>query len=132
MYPKNEIMFPHKSIPALRHMRGPEWQALVERVAALPETHEDSLAFCLMMIRVCECLNCDLGSYKASLGCNTCARRAAGSSKATDEMLLAEFERAREDVRRYLTEGILCIPSEEELPTREEEEEYYLLDEAEG
>ena len=46
MYPKNEIMFPHKSIPSLRSLRGPEWQALVDRVAGLPETHEDSLAFC--------------------------------------------------------------------------------------
>ncbi|MBC7222750.1 MAG: hypothetical protein H5T59_00485 [Anaerolineae bacterium] len=131
MYPKNEIMFPHKSIPALRSLRGPAWQELVDRVAALPETHEDSLAFCLMMIRVCECLNCDLGSYKASLGCNTCARRAAGSTKATDEMLLAEFARAQEDVRRYLTEGILCIPSEEEQ-TGEDERELLFMDEAEG
>lgn len=131
MYPKNEIMFPHKSIPALRSLRGAAWQELVDRVAALPETHEDSLAFCLMMIRVCECLNCDLGSYKASLGCNTCARRAAGSTKATDEMLLAEFARAQEDVRRYLTEGILCIPSEEEQAS-EDERELLLMDEAEG
>jgi len=129
MYPKNEIMFPHKSVPALRSLRGPEWQALVDRVASLPETHEDSLAFCLMMIRVCECLNCDLGSYKASLGCNTCARRAVGSAKVTDEMLLQEFERAREDVARYLTDGTLCIPAEDE--GSDHEEETLLLEEPE-
>ncbi|MGQ9585064.1 MAG: hypothetical protein ACUVXG_06640 [Anaerolineae bacterium] len=122
-------MFPHKSVSALRLMRGPEWQALVNRVASLPETAEDSLAFCLMMIRVCECLNCDLGSYKASLGCNTCARRAAGSTKLTDEMLLQEFARAREDVERYLKDGILCIPTEEEV--RGDEEELFLEEEAE-
>lgn len=120
MYPKNEIMFPHSSVLAVRSLRGPEWEALVARVAGLPETDEDSLAFCLMMIRVCECLNCDLGSYKASLGCNTCARRAAGSTKITDEMLLSEFQRAREDVTRYLTEGVLCIPGDQE-PMSEEQ-----------
>ncbi|NLE76973.1 MAG: hypothetical protein GX605_09510 [Chloroflexi bacterium] len=130
MYPKNEIMFPHKSIASLRMLRGPEWQALADRVAKLPETDEESLAFCLMLIRICECLNCDLGSYKASLGCNTCARRAAGSTKANDADLLEQFARARQDVARYLRDGILCIPSDDELQGSAASEEALLHEEA--
>lgn len=49
MYPRTEILFPHRSISALKGLRGDLWQVLVDRVAVLPETHEDSLAFSLMM-----------------------------------------------------------------------------------
>jgi len=103
MYPRTEILFPHRSVSALKGLRdGGQWQKLVERVAALPETHEDSLAFCLMMIRLCDCMNCDLGSYKASLGCSTCARRAISAIKGSDAVLMRHFEKAKEEVLAYL------------------------------
>ena len=76
MYPRSELLFPHRCVSALRRLRDRPWQELVERIAKLPETHEDSLAFSLMMIKLCNCLKCDLGSYKASLGCCACAQRA--------------------------------------------------------
>jgi hypothetical protein len=79
-----------------------QWQKLVERVAVLPETHENSLAFSLMMIKLCDCMNCDLGSYKASLGCSTCARRAIGAIKGPDIILMRHFEKAKEEVLAYL------------------------------
>ena len=44
MYPRSEILFPHRCVSALRRMRGPEWQELVNQIAALPDTHEDSLS----------------------------------------------------------------------------------------
>ena len=102
MYPRSEILFPYKSIPTLKNLRDEQWRELVERIAALPETHEDSLAFCLMMIKLCDCLNCDLGSYKASLGCSTCAKRAILAVKNSDATLLKRFEKAREEVLNYL------------------------------
>ncbi len=102
MYPKSEILFPHKSVQALKDLRGPRWQKLVERVAGLPETDLDSLAFSLLMIRVCDCLNCNLGSYKASLGCSACARRAVGGFKGSDEELLRKFEQAKREVEEFL------------------------------
>jgi len=102
MYPRSEILFPHRCVVALRRLRGPKWRELVDRVGALPETHVDALAFSLMMIELDKCLNCDLGSYKASLGCCACARRAINSFKGTDAQLTKMFEAARSELLRYL------------------------------
>jgi len=98
----SEILFPCKAIPAVANLRGPEWQRLVEHVVTLPDTHEDKLAFCLTIVRLAECMRCDLGSYKASLGCASCARRAVNSAKLTDAALLRRYERARSEVREFL------------------------------
>ncbi|MFN2155488.1 MAG: hypothetical protein ACK2UX_09665, partial [Anaerolineae bacterium] len=64
----------------------------MDRIAKLPDTHEDSLAFALMMVKLTGCLNCDLDSYKASLGCCTCAKRAINAFKGSDKALLRKFE----------------------------------------
>jgi hypothetical protein len=85
-------------------MRGPEWQQLVNRIADLPDTHEDSLAFALMMVKIGGCLNCDLDSYKASLGCCTCAKRAINAFKGSDKALLRKFEESKEQLVAYLAE----------------------------
>jgi hypothetical protein len=55
-----------------------------------------------MMIKLCKCLRCDLGSYRASLGCCTCAQRAIKGFKGSDRALLRYYERARREVRAYL------------------------------
>ncbi len=110
MYPESEILFPTRCIPGLKGLRDKRWEELVERVSALPETHEDSLAFCLMMIRLCKCLRCDLGSYRASLGCCTCAQRAIKGFKSSDRALLRNFTRARREIQKYLE----CVVMEEE------------------
>ena len=102
MYPRSEILFPHRCVGTLKRLRGPQWQELVTRTASLPETHIDSLAFALMMIRMSKCMNCDLGSYKASLGCCACARRAINAHKGSDGVLIRRFERAREELLEYL------------------------------
>jgi hypothetical protein len=83
-------------------MRGSDWQALVERITELPDTHEDSLAFALMMIKLSGCLNCDLDSYKASLGCCTCAKRAINAFKGSDKALLRRYAEAQAELSEYL------------------------------
>lgn len=105
MYPDSEILFPHKAIKGLRHLRGPKWQRLVERVLRLPEDHPDAIAFSLLVVRLAECLHCDMGSYKAYLGCQTCSQRIVAGFKGTDEDLLQLYEEAREDIKRYLETG---------------------------
>ncbi len=102
MYPESEILFPTRCISQLAGLRGPDWRALTERIASLPETHEDSLAFSLMMVKFNTCLTCDLDSYRASLGCATCARRMVTGFKGSDKVLLRKFEEAREEVVAYL------------------------------
>ena len=102
MYPRSEILFPHRCVAALKRVRGPEWQDLVNRIADLDDTDSDSLAFALMMIKLTGCLNCDLDSYKASLGCCTCARRTVSGFKGSDREIIKQFERARDEVREFL------------------------------
>ncbi len=102
MYPESEILFPTRVITQLVNLRGDDWRNLVEHVASLPETNEDSLAFSLMMIKFSSCLTCDLDSYRASLGCSTCAKRMIAGFKGSDKMLLRKFEEAREEIVAYL------------------------------
>jgi hypothetical protein len=45
-----------------------------------------------------------MGSYKASLGCTPCAQRTIAGLKLSDEELLKEFEKARQEVEVYLRE----------------------------
>ena len=104
MYPRSEILFPHRCVASLKKMRGSDWQELVDRIAGLPDTHNDSLAFALMMIKLTGCLNCDLDSYKASLGCCTCAKRAINSFKGSDKVLMRKYQEAQAELEQYRKE----------------------------
>jgi len=107
MYPDSEILFPSRCIPQLRDLRKKEWADLVQRIIELPDGHEDVLAFSLMLIGMASCLTCDLDSYRASLGCCTCARRTVAGFKGADRDLVVKFEQAREEVREFLDSGKL-------------------------
>lgn len=100
----NEWMFPLSATPLLREARGDEWRELTNYVESLDEEHEDSLAFALMMVKICGCLNCQPGGYKLSLGCGTCAFRAAANLKGTDHQVLRRYRAAREEVNCFLAE----------------------------
>lgn len=100
MYAENALMFPHRAIPTLRKARGPKWQALVERVMSLPECHEETLAFMLMMIRLNGCMSCETDSYRAMRGCSACALQTLRRYKGNDDDLLAAFHDALQDVQQ--------------------------------
>jgi len=102
MYPDSEILFASQCIPELRDLRGPKWAELVDRVAALPDGHIDVLGFSLTVIELSSCLTCDLDSYRATLGCCTCAQRSVSGFKGPDEELIALFKRNRRRVQDYL------------------------------
>ncbi len=97
-----EILFPHKSVGALANLREAKWRELAKRVAALPEDHPDSLAFCMMMIRHCDCLDCNPDRYKALMGCSACAKRTVSGFKGPDENLLRSFRQAKSEVLKFL------------------------------
>ncbi len=99
-----EILFPHKSISSLASIRESKWRELARRVASLPEDHPDSLAFSLMMIRHCSCLDCNPDRYKALMGCSACAKRTVGAYKGNDDTLLRAFQKARSEVDDFLKE----------------------------
>ena len=105
MYTTNEIMFPAYVIPDVRESRGAAWQQLVERLQNLPQTHEEVLAFMLMMIRINGCMECETDSYRAMRGCRACALQTLRRYKGTDEDLLAAFEGALAEVREYMSQS---------------------------
>lgn len=105
MYTDNALLFPHHVIKTLRDLRGPEWASLVNRVANLPETHEETLAFMLMMIRLNGCMACETDSYRAMRGCTACAHQTLRRFKKDDSYLIAVFNEALEDIRLYLREN---------------------------
>ena len=106
MHAKAELLFPAHLISTLRDLRGDEWSALVDRVAALPETHPDSLAFVLMMIELDGCLKCNSNNYKFLRGCYLCATQTVQSFKGTDRELLDMYVRAQQEINLYLQQGV--------------------------
>jgi hypothetical protein len=99
--PRTELLFPPHLIPDLANLRGDKWRKLVERVASLPETHSDALAFCLMMIRLNACLGCVSGSYRFMRGCELCSQQTIARYQGTDDELIALFYQAKEDLEQY-------------------------------
>lgn len=106
VHTKAELLFPAHLISSLRELRGDEWRTLVDRVAALPETHPDSLAFVLMMIELDGCLKCNSNNYKFLRGCFLCATQTVQSFKGSDGDLLDLYAKARQDLTLHLTQGV--------------------------
>jgi len=103
MYAENELLFPTYVIPKLRYERGEVWRGLVERVSAFPEDHPEKLAFSLMM---------------AMRGCRDCARQSLRRLKASDEELLALYQKALRDICAHLRVEEPAIPMEESVSAR--------------
>ncbi len=100
---RTEFLFAHWAVPFLKDLRGPRWQALVERVGALSSTHPDALAFTLMMVRVNGCVACDTRRFRERGGCAQCARWVLTTlSKEREAGLLARFRAAQKEIARAL------------------------------
>jgi len=112
MYPRSEILFPHSCIAGLRRLLDEPWTQLIDGALAQDEDSDDSLAFSLMMIRFCGCLSCDMGSYKASLGCDVCSQRTIAGVKGGSSSLTKRLERAREELARYRAGEPVTDPEE--------------------
>lgn len=110
MYPDSEILFAPHCIPELCDLRGSEWATLVERVASLPDGHIDVLGLSLTVVELSSCLTCDLDSYRATLGCCTCAQRSVSGFKGTDAELITLFEEKQQEVRDYLESDAVPQP----------------------
>jgi len=102
MYVTTEILFPSRLIPTLGKACGPEWQRLVDKVAPLEETHPESLAFSLMMIRLNGCMECETDSFRAMRGCDTCALQTVRRCRSKEPDLLKAYKVALKDVEAYL------------------------------
>ncbi len=98
-----EFLFAHWAVADLTEVRGPRWRALVTRVAALPSTHPDSLAFALMMIRLNGCINCTAPRFRERGGCANCSRFVLTTlSKEPEASLLARYQNAHQEINQSL------------------------------
>jgi len=121
VYSHCEILFPHSKVNGLKNLKGDEWRELVEEVAMLPETHPDALSFSYMMIKICDCLNCDLSSYKAALGCAACSQRTINALRDNDKQLLQRFKKSQKIIYDYLKESRMPEVDSLEVPDLVEE-----------
>ncbi len=97
-----EIIFPMRVTPHLRNLRGESWRDLVDQVLASPDASIDQLAFSLLIMRMCNCLNCHTNSYRALRGCTTCAQHAVRRFRENDSSLLHCYDRAYRDVSEFM------------------------------
>jgi hypothetical protein len=118
--PRTELLFPPHLIPDLKDLRGEKWRELVEYIASLPETHPDTLAFCLMMIRLNACLGCVSGSYRFMRGCELCSQQTIARYQGTDEELIALYEQAKQDLARHTEEPMDLVPDSPEPESPDE------------
>ncbi|HSJ56941.1 MAG TPA: hypothetical protein VLC95_07155 [Anaerolineae bacterium] len=118
---RTELLFPPRLIPGLARLRGEEWRKLVERIASLSETHPDTLAFCLMMIRLNACLGCVSGSYRFMRGCELCSHQTIARFQGTDEELIELYERAKQDLERAGKEDVDLVADTPDPEAVEEE-----------
>lgn len=114
MYPRSEILFPRRCIKGLRSRADHPWPELIDSVLRRQEDSLEVLSFILMMIELCGCLACDMGSYKASLGCDICSQRAVQSVKGSGKALLQRYVCAQARMKEYLETGQLR-PSEDSI-----------------
>jgi hypothetical protein len=98
-----EFLFAHWAVPRLKDLRGARWKALVTRIAPLPPTDSDALAFALMMVKLNGCAQCDAKLYRERRGCANCARFVLRNLNKEDEAsLLLKFHGAQQEISRSL------------------------------
>jgi hypothetical protein len=69
-------------------------------------------------------MSCDMGSYKASLGCDVCAQRAVEGTKDNSTSLISRYETALEDISVYLDYGEIRLSDDiEALESRDQADE---------
>ena len=101
-YAKYDLFFSPQRISALKGIRGKTWQRLVAQAAERSKTHSDALALSLTVIEICGCATCEKDSYRAQMGCATCARRTLQSFKGNDDELLDSVEESHTKIKLYL------------------------------
>jgi hypothetical protein len=101
MYTESDLFFPNSSIQNLRNLRGEAWQQLIDRLTPLPDEHEETIAFILMIAQLNKCFVCQTDSFRALRGCLTCLQQTLKRFSGTDEMLIEMYDCALESVRNF-------------------------------
>ncbi len=102
----SEFLFAHAAVATLANLRGPRWQELVARIAKLPATDPDALAFALTMIRVNGCVTCDIKRYRERGGCAQCSKFVLTTiNKESEAGLLTRFRASQKEIALAVKES---------------------------
>ena len=105
--PETDLLFPPRTIPALRDLRGASWRDLVTSVLEAGPDSLEQMAFVLMMARLNNCTTCNADSFRAMTGCATCTRQSLKRFHEPDEALVAIYQAARLEVEQHLQKRFL-------------------------
>ena len=97
-----ELFFPIRVIPSLLHVRGKEFDELIERMASEKADELDQIAFSGMVVKLAGCAGCDADSFRAMRGCTHCAILVIKRYKGTDKELVMLYEQNKHEVKEYL------------------------------
>jgi hypothetical protein len=100
--PDTDLIFPPRVISTLSNERSSVWKDLVALAQKSDSDSPEKVAFILMMARLNNCATCNADSYRAILGCSTCARQALKRFHGTDEELVRLFDVARSEIILYV------------------------------
>jgi hypothetical protein len=100
--PRTASLFPRIAIPRLARMHGRKWSRLVNRVADLPETHPEHLAYTLMIRRLAHLSGSNHASVCVMPGCVTCALDILERYDGSERDLIDEYHHTLDEVKAYL------------------------------
>ena len=95
-------LFPTYALPKLLRVRGRKWARLVKRVASLPETHPEHMAYTFLMRTLDDRLRPEEGHVCMMPGCVTCALDILERYPGSERDLIREYHYALDQVRSYL------------------------------
>ena len=99
---EHEVIFPTKSIPKLKGLRGSKWDDLVDSILAKDPESTEKMAFVLMLVKIVGCTGCNADSFRAMRGCTRCAQNGIKRYRGSDEDLLKLYETAKREVENFL------------------------------
>jgi len=95
-------LFPSILLPKLAHAHGRKWARLVERVANLPETHPEYLAYTLMIRRLAHLTASNQTCICVEPGCIRCAVNILERYDGSERDLIEEYRHTLEEIKSYL------------------------------
>jgi hypothetical protein len=100
--PSTELIFPPRLIPTLRDIRDTHWAQLIDQINACDSYHIDRIAFELLVVRWCGCINCQADSFRAMQGCMQCAAQAVRRYKGSSSDLQTLFSETILEIQDHL------------------------------
>jgi hypothetical protein len=107
--PETDLLFPPRTLLALRDLRGTPWWNLVTSVLEAGQDSLEQMAFVLMMARMNNCATCNADSFRAMTGCATCSTQTLRRFHESDGALTSLYQAARGEVELYLQEKNILL-----------------------